>query len=67
MKNFNFLFRPKTKIWSQNANFFAWKEDRLTFQWALIFCVDVHMALALSHVHMRSPESDPLSPSVWTS
>jgi len=38
--NFHFLFRPKTKYWYKNTNFFVWEEDILT-------SVDVHSRLIL--------------------
>jgi len=58
-KNLYVLFVPKTKFWykkmptSLHENNTGWR------QWALIFCVDVHMALTPFPV---SP-----TPYVWTS
>jgi len=59
-ENFHFLFRPKTKFWSQNANFFAREEDRMMSVGSNFLCGRPCGADTPSpSVRMRPPEPDP--------
>jgi len=57
-KHFNFLFRSKDEILVQKTTTSLHEKKTGWRQWALIFCVEVHMALTPSPVRRRPPKPD---------